>query len=356
MSSSNQIELISLLRKNRDAYTHKVSKIAIEETHISWVILTGKFVYKIKKELKFGHILDFSTLGLRKKFCLKEVDINRVLCGGMYKGVVKVINQKREQDEDDRIKIVDLKSKGKALEYAVKMVEIPQEFRMDNLLQDGKINSHTINDLASTLVEFHNSAPTNRKIKSFGTPEFMKSKVDENFATLSKIASINHKFERSMKLFIKNKHNLFLQRIRDERIRDIHGDLYLKNVFIVPDNKKFYLYDRIEFNDSLRYADVAEDVAHLAMDLDFHGRRDLRKHFISSYMLQSKDVDLENIVYFLMCYKACIRVKVSLFRAKGLDKTNSNDRVKIEQAEEEARNHLKLAESYIRLLKEDTCQ
>lgn len=72
MSSSKQIELISLLRKNRDAYTHKVSKIAIEETHISWVILTGKFVYKIKKELKFGHILDFSTLGLRKKFCQKR--------------------------------------------------------------------------------------------------------------------------------------------------------------------------------------------------------------------------------------------------------------------------------------------
>ena len=124
----------------------------------------------------------------------------------------------------------------------------------------------------------------------------------------------------------------------------------------MPDNKKFYLYDRIEFNDTLRYADVAEDVAHLAMDLDFHGRRDLRKHFISAYMLQSKDVDLENIVYFLMCYKACIRAKVSLFRAKGLDKTNSNDRIKMEQAEEEARNHLKLAESYIRLLKEDTYQ
>jgi aminoglycoside phosphotransferase family enzyme len=126
----------------------------------------------------------------------------------------------------------------------------------------------------------------------------------------------------------------------------------LKNVFIVPDNK-FYLYDRIEFNDSLRYADVAEDVAHLAMDLDFHGRSDLRKYFISAYMLQGKDTTLENIVYFLMCYKACVRAKVSLFRAKNLDKTtNSNDdnRKKIEQAEEEARRHLQLAESYLEIL------
>ncbi|HZA63199.1 MAG TPA: hypothetical protein VE573_10035 [Nitrososphaeraceae archaeon] len=356
MNSSNQIELISFLSNNRDIYPHKVSKVEVEETHISWVILTGKFAYKIKKELKFGHVLDFSTLSLRKKLCQNEVDINKALCRDMYKGVVKVIKQKIEQDQHYKLRIVGLKSKGKALEYAVKMLEIPQKFRMDNLLQEGKINSHTIDELASMLVKFHNSSITNRKIKSFGEPEFIKRKICENFATLSKLADINHKLERSLKLFIKNKHDLLLERIRDEKIRDIHGDLYLKNIFITPGHKKFYLYDRIEFNDSLRYADVAEDVAHLAMDLDFHGRSALKRRFISAYLLQSKDAHLEDIVYFLMCYKACVRVKVSLFRAKSLDKTNSNDRIKIEQAEKEAINHLELAESYLRLLKEDTYQ
>lgn len=350
--SNNQIELISLLCKNRDAYSHKVSKIAVEETHISWVILTGQFAYKIKKELKFGQILDFSTLRLRKKFCQKEVDINRVLCGDMYRAVVKIVKQKkRRQEEEAAIKVVELKSKGKALDYAVKMLEIPQKFRMDNLLQEGKVSSDTIDKLTSILVKFHRFAPTNRKIKNFGRPEFMKRKVEENFATLSKLTSINPKFERSLELFIHNKHNLFLERIRDEKIRDIHGDLYLKNVFIMPDNK-FYLYDRIEFNDSLRYADVAEDVAHLAMDLDFHGRSDLRKRLISDYMLQGKDTRLEDLAYFLMCYKACVRVKVSLFGAKDLNKNNKpdHDRKRKEQAEEEATRHLQLAESYLELL------
>jgi aminoglycoside phosphotransferase family enzyme len=349
--SISQIKLISLLSKNRNTYPHKVSNVAIEETHISWVILTGQFAYKIKKELKFGHVLDFSTLALRKKFCQKEVDINKVLCGDMYRDVVKVVNQKRQQDkEQDGIKVVDLKTRGKALEYAVKMLDIPQKFRMDNLLQEGKVNSDTIDKLTSILVKFHHSTPTNRKIKNFGRPEFMRRKIDENFATLSRLASINQELERRLNLFIKTKNNSFVKRIRDGKIRDIHGDLYLKNIFVVPDNKKFYLYDRIEFNDSLRYADVAEDVAHLAMDLDFHGRRDLRKHLISAYMLQGKDAGLEDIVYFLMCYKACVRAKVSLFRTKGLDKTNSYDRKKLEQAEDEARRHLELAESYLELL------
>jgi len=350
--SSNQIELISLLSKNRNAYQHEVLNLSVEETHISWVILTGLFAYKIKKELKFGQVLDFSTLGLRKRFCQNEVDINRTLCGEeMYLGVVKVVKQKREQ-EQDAIKLVSLKSKGKALEYAVKMLEISQKFRMDNLLQKGKVNSDTIEKLSSIIVKFHHLTPTNRRIQRFGRPEFMKRKVEENFATLSRFAGIDPKFQRKLDSFIKNRSNLFFERIRQEKIRDIHGDLYLKNVFIVPDNK-FYLYDRIEFNDSLRYADVAEDVAHLAMDLDFHGRSDLRKHLISAYMLQGKDANLEDIIYFLMCFKACVRVKVSLFRAKNLDKTtNSKDdnRKNIEQAEEEARRHLQLAESYLEIL------
>lgn len=351
--SSNQIELLSLLTKNERAYPHKVSKFAVEETHISWVILTGQFAYKIKKELKFGHVLDFSTLGLRRKFCQREVDINRVLCGDMYRGVVKVVKQKRDRDNDeDVLKLVDLKSRGKALEYAVKMLEIPQKFRMDNLLQEGKVNSDTIDKLISILVNFHCSTLTNKKIRSFGRPEFMKRKVGENFATLSKLANINPKFERGLNLFIKNRHDLFLERMADKKIRDIHGDLYLKNIFIVSDKNKFYLYDRLEFNDSLRYTDVAEDVAHLAMDLDLHGRSDLRKYLISDYKLQSKDANLENIIPFFICYKACVRVKVSLFRARSLDKTTNDpdDRKKIKQAEEDAKNHLQLAESYLELL------
>ena len=332
--------------------THQVSKVTVEETHISWVILTGLFAYKIKKELKFGQVLDFSTLSLRKKFCQKEVDINKVLCGDMYIGVVKIVkHKKRRQDEEIEMRMVDLESKGKPLDYAVKMLEIPQKFRMDKVLQEGKVTSDTINKLTSILVKFHRSTPTNKKIKSFGQPEFMKRKVEENFATLSKLASISQKFERSLKLFIHNKRSLFLQRIGDEKVRDIHGDLYLKNVFIMPDNK-FYLYDRIEFNDSLRYADVAEDVAHLAMDFDFHGRTDFRKRLISAYMFQGKDTRLEDIVYFLMCYKACVRVKVSLFRAKGLGKTaiSDDDRKRINQTMEEASSHLQLAESYLELL------
>ncbi len=48
--------------KDPAAFPHTVQEVRVIETHISWVILTGEFVYKIKKPASLG-FLDFSTPG-----------------------------------------------------------------------------------------------------------------------------------------------------------------------------------------------------------------------------------------------------------------------------------------------------
>ena len=259
---------IALHLKDKEVFPHRVSTVRVLETHISWVLLTGKYVYKVKKEVKFGRILDFSTLSLRKYFCQKEVMLNRPLCGKMYQGVVKVVKI------DHKFKIVNLKEHGKPLEFAVKMIEIPQRFRMDNLLRLRRINSEILDLLIEKIVAFHRLACTNDTIAKFGRPHIMKSKIRENFATLCEFTKIESVFEKRLNQFVRNNKELFAKRIETSRIRDIHGDLYMRNIFFFKG--RFYMYDRIEFNDSLRYADVAEDVSFLAMDLDYHRRQDLR--------------------------------------------------------------------------------
>ncbi len=330
-----QSSLISILKKDKAVYPHKVSKINLEETHISWILLTGKYAYKLKKELKFGNVLDFSNLSLRKKYCQREVQLNKLLCQEMYEGVVKIVNYK------DSIRFAELSEKGKPLEYAVKMREIPQKYRMDYLVKQNKINKKTIDKLVSILVKFHKKTPTNAKIKKFGKPSFLFKKINENFITLKTLTKINPKFEKTLNKFIHDNKPLFLKRIKQNKIRDIHGDLYLRNVFVI-NNSKFYLYDRIEFNEELRSADVAEDVAHFAMDLDFHRRPDLRKYFLTQYLAKSQDPELELLVYFWMCFKACMRVKVTFFQAK-----NEQNKIKKKKLIRDAKKLLGLAESYM---------
>jgi aminoglycoside phosphotransferase family enzyme len=272
----------------------------------------------------------------------------------MYKDVVKIIqvdcnkdvdvkHGSRDNNDTFNIRVVDQKHKGKALEYAVKMLEIPQKFRMDNLISSNKVNLKSIEGLAETLAKFHSTTSTSTKIKNYGQPKFIKNKIKENFRTLSKLEKINPKFESTLINFMNDNKDLFYSRIGEGKIRDIHGDLYLKNIFIIKN--RFYMYDRLEFNDSLRYADIAEDVAHLSMDLDHHKRTDFRKHFVSKYIEKSNDRNLENVLYFWMCYKACVRAKVSFFHAK-----NEVASIKIMNHMRESRELLTLADSYIGLL------
>jgi aminoglycoside phosphotransferase family enzyme len=327
---------IALHLKKKEAFPHKVSTVTVLETHISWLVLTGIFVYKIKKEVKFGRILDFSSLSLRKHYCQKEVMLNRPICGKMYQGIVKVVKIGR------KYKIVNLNAHGKPFEFAVKMLEIPQRFRMDNLLRLHRINGGVIDLLIEKLVAFHSYTSTSAKIAKYGGPRAMKSKIRENFATLSKFTKTGSVFEKRLNGFVINNNELFARRIEASRIRDIHGDLYMKNIFFFKG--RFYMYDRIEFNDSLRYADVAEDVSHLAMDLDYHRRQDLRRYFINHYIRKSNDTTLINIIYFMMCYKARIGVKVSMFRATQVG--NENERLDCIM---EAQDYFKLARKYLKL-------
>ena len=255
--------------------------------------------------MKFGKVLDFSTLALRREFCLKEVALNKILCPDMYKGVVKIVEG---NDGNIRIRNLGHHHDTRTLEYAVKMTEMQQKFRMDNLICKNSIGTKTIMRLADALIKFHHSTPTNARIMRFGQPKLLKMKILENFNTLSKLASIHPKFKRKLISFITSSSDLFYQRIIQAKVRDIHGDLCSKNIFIV--HHKFYLYDRIEFNDSLRYADIAEDVAHISMDLDHYRRVDLRKQYLSQYIKKSKDCTLDKLIYFWMCYKACVRAKV----------------------------------------------
>lgn len=220
------------------------------------------------------------------------------------------------------------------------MKEFPQKFRLDNLLKLNRLNKRILDLLIDNLVKFHSTAQTSATISDYGKPQIMESKIRENFLTISKLGKVDGSFEKKLNLFVRNNNDLFYQRRKDHRIRDIHGDLYLKNIFYVKG--KFYMYDRIEFNDSLRYADIAEDVAHLAMDIHYHKREDLQVYFIRNYINKSKDTNIIRIIYFMMCFKACVRAKVSLFSsAHCTDKNQKMKHIK------EAKDHLCLANKYL---------
>jgi aminoglycoside phosphotransferase family enzyme len=292
------------------AYDHPVETIEIRETHVSWVFLTGSFAYKIKKPVKFGDILDFSTLDLRKKFCQEELELNSRFSADIYLNTFSINSEGK------------INGPGKPIEYGVLMKQLPEKYLMSSLLSKKGVTESAVNQIARTLAVFHEKT---EKVPEWGEMKYIAEKWDENFRTTSQFRKVNEKFQQQI----------------EGCITDNHGDLQSHNIFILPD-ENIRIFDCIEFNPLLRYGDLAEDVGFLAMDLDYWGEQNLASIFVESYIKHSGDELLEEVIDFFKCYRAYVRGKVYGFQA-----SNETNEIERKNQIEISNRYYELAESYI---------
>lgn len=318
------------------AYPHRPQKIELVQTQMSFILFTGEYVYKIKKPVNLGY-LDYTTLEKRHFFCHQELELNRRLCPDAYLAVVPIVEEKGE---------FRIEGRGKAIEYAVKMKQLPQDRMMDVLLPRGQVTPEMVARVAEKLVGFHQEAETNQRIAAFGRLDVIRHNCDENFAQTEKYIGLTipkAKYERIKGYtgnFIKSNASLFEKRVREGRIRDCHGDLHAAHVCFIDD---ICIYDCIEFNDRFRYSDVASEVAFLAMDLDRYQQAGLSRHLVNTYVGLSHDEELLKLLNFYKCYRAYVRGKVESFKLDD-PYIPEEEKAKVLTA---AQSYFQLAESYV---------
>jgi aminoglycoside phosphotransferase family enzyme len=317
------------------AYDEDPGRIELVQTHISFVFLTKRFVYKVKKAVDFG-FLDFTTLEKRRFFCEKELELNRRLCGDMYLEVVPI----------NKSNTVKIKGRGETVEYAVKMKRMPQEKMLSKLLEQNKVGNKLIENIAKTIAEFHSKAETNNRISQFGSLATIELNWKENFDQTQEFVdkTISSKSFESIREritgFMKKNVALFDKRRAEGRVRDCHGDIHSDNIFVAD---RIYIFDAIEFNERFRYSDVASDIAFLAMDLDFRKRTDLSSFLVERYVEYSGDRELTKLLPFYKCYRAYVRGKVTSFKLK--DPSIGSEEKKV--ATQEAEAYFVLASTYV---------
>jgi aminoglycoside phosphotransferase family enzyme len=318
------------------AYPHKPQKIELVQTQMSFIFLAGEYVYKIKKPVNLGY-LDYTTLEKRQFFCHQELELNRRLCPDAYLAVVPIVEIKGE---------LLIEKQGRAIEYAVKMKQLPQDRMMDVLLPRGQVTLEMVARVAEKLVSFHQKAETNQEIAAFGRLDVIRQNTDENFAQTEKYIGTSIIAEEYQHIkdytdnFIDSNASLFDKRVREGRIRDCHGDLHAAHVCFTD---YICIYDCIEFNDRFRYSDVASEIAFLAMDLDRYQQAGLSRHLVDTYVELSRDGELLKLLDFYKCYRAYVRGKVESFK---LDDSYipKEEKAKVLTA---AQGYFQLAESYV---------
>ncbi|KYC45476.1 MAG: hypothetical protein APG12_00106 [Candidatus Methanofastidiosum methylothiophilum] len=280
----------------------------IKETHISYVFLTKKHAYKIKKDIKYP-FLDYSTLNKRELYCIEEYRINKLLCPDMYLKVSPLI-----KDGD----VLVLSDAGLPLEYTIVMKRLPEKYIMRNLIGKNKITKDIVEEIALKILLFHKMAKVDSNGK-YGSLANVKKNVMDNFKDLEFFIGelfssdeFNTLIGKNLE-FINNNAALFERRVKKGKILETHGDLHSGNIFVTP--KDTYIFDAIEFNPAINTTDVAAEIAFLCMDLEFLGREDLSKAFSDKYILESNDKEIQKLLLFYKCYRACVRAKVNGYRA-----------------------------------------
>lgn len=317
---------------SRDVYPEHPQNLEVRETHISWVYLTDRFVYKQKKPVTF-EFLDFSTLEQRRHFCQQEVALNRRFSPEVYLGVVPV-----SCDSSGKFR---MKPGREVVEWLVKMVRLDERSTLQNLILGDQLTASHVAALSKRLAGFFASqAPkmlrsdqflrdqrqhvlANRNDLMVAAPD-AESLID--FATNSQLRCLSLNLD------------YFVQRVCDGRIVDGHGDLRPEHIYFRGLNPA--IIDCIEFNAEYRTNDVVDELAFLAMECDRIGNRLIGQVLLDDYLKLSGDDPKPFLLDFYKCYRACVRAKVAALRTAQLQTT--------EQAEssDNVRSYLHLAHRY----------
>ena len=288
-----------------DFYPHPTRPpIRLVQTHISYVLLTGDFAYKVKKPVNLGFV-DFSTIERRRHFCREELRLNSRGAPDVYLEVVGICRS------GDTFEL----GGSDEVDYAVKMRQLPEDGMFDQMLECGGLALSDVEELARRIAEYHAAAPTDARVSEFGRPGRIRQVIEDNYAQTRRFIGqslTQDQFDRIKAFtdgYFESSAGLFDERRRDGFVRECHGDLHLANV--CRWNDRIVLFDCIEFNDSFRCIDVIQDAAFTAMDLQARGRPEFSTQFVNRYAEHTGDWEGLALLPPYLCRHAYVRGKVN---------------------------------------------
>ena len=308
--SSMQMQLIAALQKGKQ-FPYPVRSVRLYETHISWVLLAGRYAYKIKKALNLG-FLDFTNLERRHFYCNEEIHLNRRTAPQLYLDTVPIGGTADHP-------VVGLEP---AIEYAVRMRRFSVAAEMDRLMANGKVLPAHIDSLAAGLAHFHMSLPPIELDSPYGGNEAMRDLTVQNSSQwpIPQLDKLGEFIVQAIQGALEDEYTACVSLMANRRaqgfVRECHGDLHLGNIVIK--SGKAIPFDCIEFDPELRWIDILCDIAFPFMDLQYFKREDLAWRLLNVWLEITGDYGGLALLQFYASYRAAVRAKVNAIRASQM--------------------------------------
>ncbi|WP_233853622.1 bifunctional aminoglycoside phosphotransferase/ATP-binding protein [Paraburkholderia sp. HD33-4] len=286
-------------------YRHPAGRIVRIETHISVVYLAGRFAYKIIKPVAPG-FADFTAAATRKRCCEAQLLLNRPLAPGLYAAVLPIARH---------ASVLTLGSGGAVVEHAVKMRRFDEAMLFSSLAAKGALTPRDIDDAAKRLAGYHLRAPRNAPSPRYGSARLVRMQIETITAAL--VTNRSHPALPGIAAWCARQLDELAPVIERRRaagfVRGCHGDLHLDNV--VRWRGAIAMFDCIDFDDALRWIDVAADVAFLVMDLGARAEPRLANRLLNGWLETSGDYAALSLMPLYIAYRALVRAWVACLKA-----------------------------------------
>lgn len=291
-----------------ESYSDATSRVELVETHISRVFLTDRFVYKLKKPVRF-EFLDFSTLQARKQACEDEVRLNRRMAADAYLGVVSIV-----RGADGRLR---WEGDGEPIEWVVKMRRLDASRMLDRLIREDRLNDEDIARLADHLATYYASVPALR----VSADDYHRSIVRHVRANRDDLLASS---PENLQALVRRIHaeqlerlyydrELFDDRVAEGKIIDGHGDLRPEHICLETPP---VVYDCVEFSADFRRIDIADELCFLQMECEVLGHAEVGRAVLDAYRRRAGEYIPDALQEFYKSYRACVRGKVAALRAR----------------------------------------
>lgn len=265
-----------------DGTTH----VDARETHMSWVFLTDKLVYKLKKPVRHA-FLDFSTIRKRHFYCGEELRLNARLAAETYRRILPL-----RRDASGRL---ILGGSGRTVDWLVEMKRLPQGDMLDERIACGRLAAAEIDEVANTLAVFY----AHRQAEIGGGSAYLRHLTGEqriNRAILLRpefaLADIASGALDRVDGLLQQLKPRIEARILGGAIVEGHGDLRPEHVCLCQPPQ---IIDCLEFNWSMRVIDPYDEINYLGLECEMLGApwiRPLLVKALQSRLPDSPDAEL----------------------------------------------------------------
>jgi uncharacterized protein len=285
---------IAIFLSRPKSYHDGSATVRLRQTPTSWIFLTDHFAYKLKKPMRCGSE-DFSTLELREKAFREELSLGRRFAPRVYLSVVSV---KRANHGG-----LSLRGTGSVVDWLLEMRRLNERHSLAWYLETGEVRREMIERLAAQLTDFFTDQPP-ISLKADDFIATLRGRIEAHYRQLL-VHNVDltglETTHRAQLEFVSQRAGDFSQRVCDGRIVEAHGDLRPDHIYL--DEEPTFI-GCITGNEVMRWSDVADDLALLAMECDRQGAAEVGNRIKECYIIQSGDVIDNDLFTFYKCYRA----------------------------------------------------